>query len=162
MGIISWIVLGLLIGWIASKVANKTGSGMMMDIALGVVGAVVSGCLASFRATGDNVSSILIAAIGAVVALLVYDVVEASLRKVDTGFVRSVSKDNRGSSSDDVLDPRSDIDTIAHQTAIGLFDHIAEMNANAKFDANAGSRSPNPDSQTMLKRRWPDSVKANR
>jgi hypothetical protein len=104
----------------------------------------------------------VIAAIGAVVVLLAYDVVEASLRKVDTGFVRPVSKDNPGHYSDDVLNPRSDIDTVAPQTAIGLFDHIAEMNANAKFDANAGSRSPNPDSQTMLKRRWPDSVKANR
>jgi uncharacterized membrane protein YeaQ/YmgE (transglycosylase-associated protein family) len=162
MGIFSWIVLGLLIGWIASKVVNRTGSGMMMDIALGVVGAIVSGRLASFRVNGDNIGGTVIAAIGAVVVLLAYDVVEASLRKVDTGFVRPVSKDNPGHSSDDVLNPRSDIDTVAPQTAIGLFDHIAEMNANAKFDANAGSRSPNPDSQTMLKRRWPDSIKANR
>ena len=35
----------------------------------------------------------------------------------------------------DVLDPRSDIDAVAHQTAVGLFDHIAQMNADPKFDA---------------------------
>ena len=84
MGIVSWIILGLITGWIASKIADKTGSGMMMDIALGVIGAIVSGFLASFRVTGDNISIIIIAAIGAVVVLLVYDVVGASLPKVDT------------------------------------------------------------------------------
>ena len=84
MGIVSWIALGLITGLIASKIGNKTGSGIMLDIALGVIGAIVSGFLASFRVTGDNVSSIIIAAIGAVVVLLLHDVVEASLPKVDT------------------------------------------------------------------------------
>ena len=41
MGILSWIILGLIAGFIASKIVNKTGSGMTMDIALGVIGAVV-------------------------------------------------------------------------------------------------------------------------
>ena len=41
MGVISWIILGLIAGWIGSKIVNKSGSGMVMDIALGVVGAVV-------------------------------------------------------------------------------------------------------------------------
>ena len=48
MGVISWIILGLIAGWIASKFVNKSGSGMTMDIALGVVGAIVGGIIASF------------------------------------------------------------------------------------------------------------------
>ena len=47
MGILSWIILGLIAGFIASKIVNKTGSGMIMDIALGVVGAIVGGFIAS-------------------------------------------------------------------------------------------------------------------
>jgi uncharacterized membrane protein YeaQ/YmgE (transglycosylase-associated protein family) len=142
MGVISWIMLGLITGWIASKIADKTGSGMMMDLALGVIGAIVSGFLASFRVAGDNISIIIIAAIGAVVVLLVYDVVGASLPRVDTGFAQFISnltggirgQANPGAPSD-ALDPPSDIDAVAHQAAVGLFDHIAQMNADAKFDA---------------------------
>ena len=43
MGIFSWIILGLIAGFIGSKIVNKTGSGMIMDIVLGVVGAIVGG-----------------------------------------------------------------------------------------------------------------------
>ena len=82
MGIISWIILGLIAGFIASKIVNKTGSGMLMDIALGVVGAIVGGFLASFLGiggvTGVNIGSIVIAVIGAVVVLLVYRAVAST------------------------------------------------------------------------------------
>ena len=83
MGIISWIILGLIAGWIASKIVNKTGSGMFMDIALGVVGAIVGGILArplrDGGVTGVNIWSIIIAVIGAVIVLWVYHkVVEAA------------------------------------------------------------------------------------
>jgi hypothetical protein len=54
MGIISWIIFGLITGWVASEIVNKTGSGMMMDIALGVIGAIVSGFSASFRPRYPN------------------------------------------------------------------------------------------------------------
>jgi uncharacterized membrane protein YeaQ/YmgE (transglycosylase-associated protein family) len=146
MGVFSWIVLGLITGWIASKIVNKTGSGMMMDMALGVVGVIVGGFLADLLGiggvNGDNISSSIIAVIGAVGALLVYDVLEASLAKVDTGFVQFVSNLTVGirgqanpAGPSDTLDPRSDIDTVARQTTVGLFDHIAQMNADAKFDA---------------------------
>ena len=74
MGIISWIILGLIAGWIASKFVNKSGSGMTMDIALGVVGAIVGGFIASFLGmsgvTGVNIWSIIVSVIGAVVVLL--------------------------------------------------------------------------------------------
>jgi len=76
MSFIAWIVLGLIAGFIASKIINKQGEGLLMDIILGVVGAVVGGWL--FRivgmsgVTGFNIYSLLVAVIGAVVFLLVY------------------------------------------------------------------------------------------
>jgi uncharacterized membrane protein YeaQ/YmgE (transglycosylase-associated protein family) len=76
MSLIAWIVLGLIAGFVASKIVNKTGEGMLMDIVLGVVGAVVGGWL--FNAfgmpgvTGLNVYSILVAVVGAALALVVY------------------------------------------------------------------------------------------
>ena len=76
MGIVAWLVMGLLAGWIASLLVNKQGEGMLMDIVLGVVGAVVGGFIAHFAGfsgiTGFNLYSILIAIGGAVVVLLVY------------------------------------------------------------------------------------------
>jgi len=44
MSIVAWVVLGLIAGFIGSKLVNKTGEGFILDIALGVVGAVVGGC----------------------------------------------------------------------------------------------------------------------
>ena len=82
MGIVSWIILGLIAGFIGSKIVNKTGAGMTMDIALGVVGAIVGGILVSLLGFGGvsglNLYSIIVAIIGAVVVLFVY-------RKVVTG-----------------------------------------------------------------------------
>jgi uncharacterized membrane protein YeaQ/YmgE (transglycosylase-associated protein family) len=48
MSIISWIILGLIAGFIGSKIVNRQGQGLMLDIALGVVGAIVGGVLFSF------------------------------------------------------------------------------------------------------------------
>jgi uncharacterized membrane protein YeaQ/YmgE (transglycosylase-associated protein family) len=76
MGIVAWLVLGLVAGFIGSKLVNKQGEGMLMDIVLGIVGAVVGGFIAHFAGfsgiTGFNIYSILIAIGGAVVVLLVY------------------------------------------------------------------------------------------
>jgi len=76
MGIVAWLVLGLVAGFLASLLVNKQGEGMLMDIVLGVVGAVVGGFIAHFAGfsgiTGFNLYSILIAIGGAVVVLLVY------------------------------------------------------------------------------------------
>jgi uncharacterized membrane protein YeaQ/YmgE (transglycosylase-associated protein family) len=75
MSIIAWVVLGLISGFIASKIINKTGEGMVLDIALGVVGAVVGGFL--FRMVGAtgvdgfDIWSMFVAVIGAVVVLVV-------------------------------------------------------------------------------------------
>lgn len=76
MSFIAWIVLGLIAGFIASKLVNKTGEGMLMDIVLGIVGAVVGGWL--FRTfgmpgvTGLNLYSIVVAVAGAAVFLVIY------------------------------------------------------------------------------------------
>jgi uncharacterized membrane protein YeaQ/YmgE (transglycosylase-associated protein family) len=76
MGIVAWLVLGLIAGFLASLLVNKQGEGMLMDIVLGIVGAVVGGFIAQFAGfsgiTGINIYSVLIAIGGAVVVLLVY------------------------------------------------------------------------------------------
>jgi uncharacterized membrane protein YeaQ/YmgE (transglycosylase-associated protein family) len=76
MGILSWIILGLIAGFIGSKVVNKTGAGIIMDVLLGVVGAVVGGFLAGLLGyggvTGINIYSVVISVVGAIVVLLVY------------------------------------------------------------------------------------------
>lgn len=48
MGILSWIILGLIAGFIGSKIVNRQGQGFWIDIALGIVGAIVGGYLFSF------------------------------------------------------------------------------------------------------------------
>ena len=76
MSIIGWIVLGLIAGFIASQIVHKRGQGFWLDIALGIVGAVVGGFLfESLRTegiTGFNLSSMIVAIIGAIVVLLAY------------------------------------------------------------------------------------------
>ena len=77
MGIISWIILGLIAGFIGSKIVDSQGQGFWLNIALGVVGALVGGFLFSlFGATGVtglNIWSIIVAVVGAIVVLLVYN-----------------------------------------------------------------------------------------
>ncbi len=76
MSIIAWIVLGLIAGFIASKIVNKSGEGLVLDIVLGVVGAVVGGWLFSVfgmaGVSGVNIYSLLVAVVGAVVVLFAY------------------------------------------------------------------------------------------
>ncbi len=76
MGILAWIILGLVAGFIGSKLVNKTGEGIIMDVVLGVVGAVVGGFVFSLfgagGVTGLNLYSLVVAVIGAVVVLLAY------------------------------------------------------------------------------------------
>jgi uncharacterized membrane protein YeaQ/YmgE (transglycosylase-associated protein family) len=76
MSFIAWIVLGLLAGFIASKIVNKAGDGMLMDIVLGVVGAFLGGWLFNTfgmpGVTGLNIYSLLVAVVGAAIFLIVY------------------------------------------------------------------------------------------
>jgi uncharacterized membrane protein YeaQ/YmgE (transglycosylase-associated protein family) len=76
MSILAWIVLGLIAGFIASKLYNGSGQGFLMDIVLGIVGAVLGGylftALGATGITGFNLYSMFVAVIGAVVLLAVY------------------------------------------------------------------------------------------
>ncbi len=76
MSIIGWLVLGLIAGFIGSKLVNKTGEGLVLDIVLGVVGAVVGGFLftrfGAVGVTGFNLYSMFVAVVGAVVVLVLY------------------------------------------------------------------------------------------
>ena len=79
VGIISWLILGLIAGFIGSMIVNKSGKGFFLDIALGIVGAVVGGFLFSLLGTqgitGLNVYSMIVAIIGSVVVLWGYHAV---------------------------------------------------------------------------------------
>jgi uncharacterized membrane protein YeaQ/YmgE (transglycosylase-associated protein family) len=76
MSILAWMVLGLLAGFISSKLVNKTGEGVILDIVLGIVGAVVGGFLfnrfGASGVTGLNLYSLLVAVVGAVLLLVAY------------------------------------------------------------------------------------------
>ena len=76
MSIIGWLVLGLIAGFIASRIVNKQGSGLLLDIVLGIVGALVGGFLSSqfggMGITGFNIYSMIVAIIGAIIVLLIY------------------------------------------------------------------------------------------
>jgi uncharacterized membrane protein YeaQ/YmgE (transglycosylase-associated protein family) len=76
MSFVSWIVLGLVAGFIGSKLANGKGEGMLLDILLGVVGAFAGGWLFHlFGAPGvSNLTfySLVVAAMASVVILVLY------------------------------------------------------------------------------------------
>ena len=76
MGIISWIILGLIAGFIGSKIVNKTGEGFFLDIVLGIVGAIVGGVIftavGATGVTGFNLYSMFVAVVGAIVVLVLY------------------------------------------------------------------------------------------
>jgi uncharacterized membrane protein YeaQ/YmgE (transglycosylase-associated protein family) len=76
MSFIAWIVLGLIAGFVASKIVNKSGEGLLLDIILGIVGAILGGFLfqnfGMAGVTGLNIYSILVAIVGAVIFLVLY------------------------------------------------------------------------------------------
>lgn len=76
MSFLAWIVLGLIAGFVASKIVNKTGEGLVIDIILGIVGATVGGWLFNMLGAGGvsglNLYSVAVATIGAIVVLVLY------------------------------------------------------------------------------------------
>jgi uncharacterized membrane protein YeaQ/YmgE (transglycosylase-associated protein family) len=79
MSFLAWIVLGLIAGFIASKIVNRTGEGIFLDILLGIVGAVIGGWVftrfGAAGVTGVNLYSILVAVVGSIIFLLVYHMI---------------------------------------------------------------------------------------
>jgi len=76
MSIFAWIVLGLVAGFIGSKLVNKSGEGVLLDIVLGIVGAIIGGwvfsSLGASGVTGFNLYSLLVAVVGSVLFLVGY------------------------------------------------------------------------------------------
>jgi len=76
MSVLGWIILGLIAGFIASKIVNRSGQGLLLDIVLGIVGAVVGGYLftaiGAAGITGLNLYSMFVAIVGASVVLWAY------------------------------------------------------------------------------------------
>jgi len=75
-------VLGLVAGFIASKIVNRSGEGFFLDIVLGIVGAVVGGWLfgmfGGHGVTGLNLYSMIVAVVGAIVVLVVYHAIRGA------------------------------------------------------------------------------------
>jgi uncharacterized membrane protein YeaQ/YmgE (transglycosylase-associated protein family) len=75
MSILGWIVLGLIAGFVASKIVNRQGAGIVLDIVLGIVGALIGGwimtALGEAGVTGFNLYSMLVAILGAVIVLAI-------------------------------------------------------------------------------------------
>ena len=75
LGFIAWIVVGLIAGFLGSKIVNKRGEGIMIDIILGLVGSLVGGFLfhlVGIHRNGSFIFSIIVATIGAIIVLVVY------------------------------------------------------------------------------------------
>ena len=76
MSFFAWIILGLVAGFIGSKIVNKRGEGLVLDLILGIVGAIAGGWLfntfGASGVTGLNLYSLMVAVVGAVVVLVVY------------------------------------------------------------------------------------------
>lgn len=83
MSFLAWIVLGLVAGFIASKIVNKKGEGLFLDVVLGIVGAVVGGWLFGIfganGVTGTNLYSLLVAVAGAIVVLFAYHAIRRAV-----------------------------------------------------------------------------------
>jgi len=76
MSILSWILLGLVAGFLGSKIVNQKGQGILRDILLGIAGAVVGGWVfqtfGGAGVTGLNLYSLIVSVIGAILVLVVY------------------------------------------------------------------------------------------
>jgi uncharacterized membrane protein YeaQ/YmgE (transglycosylase-associated protein family) len=84
--ILAWIILGLVAGWLASMLMGAGGYGLIGDIVVGVLGALVGGWLAStflgLDVTGLNLTSLVIAVVGAVILIAIYRAVAPGKRPV--------------------------------------------------------------------------------
>ena len=86
MGILAWIVVGLIAGWLASQVMRGGGYGLIGDIIVGIVGAVIGGFLAATflkmpnAVNGINITSIVVAFIGSVILIAILRMVSGRRR----------------------------------------------------------------------------------
>lgn len=75
MGILSWIIIGLIAGWLAGVIMKGGGYGVLSDIGLGIVGAIVGGFLAGailgIPVGGFNLTTLIVALIGAIIVIAI-------------------------------------------------------------------------------------------
>ncbi len=77
MSIIAWLLVGLVAGWVANMIMSSGAGGLLADILIGVVGAIVGGFVASLLFGGDyvsgfNLQTILVALVGAIIVIAAY------------------------------------------------------------------------------------------
>ena len=76
MSIIGWLILGLIAGFVASRIVNAQGQGVVLDLVLGIIGALVGGFIfeaaGGIGVTGFNAWSLLVAIIGSIIVLVLY------------------------------------------------------------------------------------------
>jgi uncharacterized membrane protein YeaQ/YmgE (transglycosylase-associated protein family) len=80
--LIYWLILGLVAGFIGSKIVNKSGEGLIMDTLIGVCGSVIGGWLAAtFLHLGSDslLYNLIVAVIGSVILLLVYRAIRSAV-----------------------------------------------------------------------------------
>ncbi len=86
MSIIAWIILGLLAGWIASMIMGGGGYGVVGDIIVGIIGALIGGFITGplfgIDVTGFNVTSLIVAIVGAIILIAIYRAVAGTRRTV--------------------------------------------------------------------------------
>ncbi len=88
MGLLTWVVVGLIAGWLAGLVVKGGGYGVIGDIVLGIAGALVGGFLAGAvlgipgAVSGFNLTTLIVAFIGAVVVVLIVRALTGSRRTV--------------------------------------------------------------------------------
>jgi uncharacterized membrane protein YeaQ/YmgE (transglycosylase-associated protein family) len=86
MSIIAWLVLGLLAGWIASMIMGSGGYGVVGDIVVGIIGALIGGFITGplfgIDVTGFNVTSLIVAVVGAIILIAIYRALVGTRRTV--------------------------------------------------------------------------------
>jgi uncharacterized membrane protein YeaQ/YmgE (transglycosylase-associated protein family) len=97
LSFVAWMVIGLVIGFIGSKILNKTGRGLGRDCLIGIVGAFISGFLANLigkpGGPGLDLYSLFVAAVGAVVFMIVYHALFRRRRFLSMRFKRPAQRD---------------------------------------------------------------------
>jgi uncharacterized membrane protein YeaQ/YmgE (transglycosylase-associated protein family) len=83
MSILAWVVLGIVAGFIASKIVNKTGEGLVRDLVLGIIGAIAGGWVmerfGEAGVSGLNLYSLLVAVLGAIVVLVAFHAIRRAV-----------------------------------------------------------------------------------
>ena len=84
MTILAWIILGLVAGWLASRLMGAGGYGLIGDIVVGILGSIVGGWLATqflgIDVTGLNLTSIAVAVVGAIILIAIFRAVSPGRR----------------------------------------------------------------------------------